>query len=55
MEDAGTQPFPCQQPRTMDDAELEKTYDAHAAGPFRYLISFTKCEADARGHATYFL
>ena len=48
MEDAGTQPFPCQQPRTMDDAELEKTYDAHAAGLFRYLISFTKCEADAR-------
>lgn len=48
MEDTGNHPSPHQHPRTMDDAELEKTYDAHAAGLFRYLISFTKCEADAR-------
>ncbi len=48
MEDTGNHPSPHQQPRTMDDVELEKTYDAHAAGLFRYLISFTKCEADAR-------
>jgi RNA polymerase sigma-70 factor (ECF subfamily) len=32
----------------MDDAELEKAYDAHASGLFRYLLGFTKCEADAR-------
>ena len=48
MEDTGNHPSSHQQPRTMDDAELENTYDAHAAGLFRYLISFTKCEADAR-------
>ena len=34
--------------QTMDDAELERTYDAHASGLFRYLLRFTKCEADAR-------
>lgn len=32
----------------MNDAELEKAYDAHASGLFRYLLGFTKCEADAR-------
>ena len=32
----------------MDDADLEKAYDAHASGLFRYLMGFTKCEADAR-------
>ena len=28
--------------------ELERLYDAHAAGLFHYLVTFTKTEADAR-------
>ncbi len=32
----------------MNDAELERLYDAHASGLFHYLVTFTKTEADAR-------
>jgi RNA polymerase sigma-70 factor (ECF subfamily) len=32
----------------MNDHELEQVYDAHAAGLFHYLVTFTKTEADAR-------
>jgi RNA polymerase sigma-70 factor (ECF subfamily) len=32
----------------MNPHELEQLYDAHAAGLFHYLQSFTACEADAR-------
>jgi RNA polymerase sigma-70 factor, ECF subfamily len=28
--------------------QLERLYDAHAAGVFRYLLGFVPCEADAR-------
>ena len=33
---------------TMNDCELEQTYDAHASGLFHYLVTFTKTEVDAR-------
>ncbi|MFZ4768445.1 MAG: RNA polymerase sigma factor, partial [Roseimicrobium sp.] len=33
---------------TMNDRELERLYDAYASGVFRYLVTFTKTEADAR-------
>ncbi len=32
----------------MTDQELERLYDAHAGGLFRYLMTFTREEADAR-------
>lgn len=32
----------------MNAAEMERLYDAHAAGVFHYLMSFTRGEADAR-------
>lgn len=32
----------------MNAAELERLYDAHAAGVYHYLMSFTRGEADAR-------
>jgi RNA polymerase sigma-70 factor (ECF subfamily) len=32
----------------MTDRELERIYDAHAAGLFQYLVRFTKTEAEAR-------
>ena len=32
----------------MNDHELEQVYDAHAAGLFHYLVTFTRTEADAR-------
>lgn len=32
----------------MTDRELERLYDTHAGGLFRYLVTFTKGEADAR-------
>ncbi|WP_038160572.1 sigma-70 family RNA polymerase sigma factor [Verrucomicrobium sp. BvORR106] len=32
----------------MKDEELERLYDAHASGLFRYFAAIVKCEADAR-------